>query len=116
MNIQNQSFNPSVGTVRAYWPKTEIVREDDLADHVYEVVSGTICTCKMLREGRRQISGFYFAGDIFGLESAKKHSVTAEAITSAKVRIFEKRALAALAVQSRSWRSTAGADIPRAYS
>jgi CRP-like cAMP-binding protein len=51
----------------------------------------------MLREGRRQISGFYFTGDIVGLESAKKHSVAVEAITNAKVRIFKKRALTTLA-------------------
>jgi CRP/FNR family nitrogen fixation transcriptional regulator len=51
----------------------------------------------MLSEGRRQIAGFYFAGDIFGMESARKHSVTAEAITHAQVRIFKKRALTALA-------------------
>ena len=51
----------------------------------------------MLREGRRQIAGFYFAGDIFGLESTEKHSVAAEAITKAKIRIFKKRALAELA-------------------
>jgi CRP/FNR family nitrogen fixation transcriptional regulator len=64
---------------------------------VYEVVSGTVCTCKMLREGRRQIAGFYFAGDIVGLESVKEHNVAVEAITNAKVRIFKKPALAALA-------------------
>jgi CRP/FNR family nitrogen fixation transcriptional regulator len=51
----------------------------------------------MLRAGRRQIAGFYFAGDILGLESAKKHSVTVEAITNAQVRIFKKRALTTLA-------------------
>jgi CRP-like cAMP-binding protein len=50
----------------------------------------------MLREGRRQIAGFYFAGDICGLESKKNHSVAVEAITNAKVRIFKKRALTAL--------------------
>ena len=100
MSPQTQSFNPSmqrVGIVRSYARKSEIVREDDPADHVYEVVSGTVCTCKMLSEGRRQIAGFYFAGDIFGMESARKHSVTAEAITHAQVRIFKKRALTALA-------------------
>ena len=99
MNIQTQSFNSSiqpVGIVRSYPRKWEIVREDDPTDHVYEVVSGTVCTCKMLREGRRQIAGFYFAGDIFGLESAKIHSIAAEAITNAKVRIYKKRTLAAL--------------------
>src|SRR6516225_3564015 len=51
----------------------------------------------MLREGRRQIAGFYFAEDVFGLESVKKHSVAVEAITNSQVRIFKKRALTALA-------------------
>src|SRR5262249_30553369 len=103
MNIQTQSFNSSVqpvGIVRSYPRKWEIVREDDPIDHVYEVVSGTVCTCKMLREGRRQIAGFHFAGDVFGLESAQHHSVAAQAITNAKVRIFNKRALRALASSS----------------
>jgi CRP/FNR family nitrogen fixation transcriptional regulator len=86
-----------IGVVRSYPRKSQIIREDDPADHVYEVVSGTVCASKMLREGRRQIAGFYFAGDLFGLESVKHHSVAAEAITNAKVRVFKKRALTALA-------------------
>jgi CRP/FNR family nitrogen fixation transcriptional regulator len=55
----------------------------------------------MLREGRRQISGFYFAGDIFGLESAKKYSVAAQAITNVVVRVIKKQALTALASSNR---------------
>src|SRR5499427_8279654 len=87
-----------IGIVRSYPRKSQIIREDDPADHVYEVISGTLCTCKVLREGRRrQIAGFYFPGDICGLESAKKHGVTVEAITNAKVRVFKKRALTTLA-------------------
>jgi CRP/FNR family nitrogen fixation transcriptional regulator len=54
----------------------------------------------MLRDGRRQIAGFYFAGDVFGLESSKS-GVAAEAITNAKVRIFKKRALNELASANR---------------
>jgi CRP/FNR family nitrogen fixation transcriptional regulator len=100
MSIQTQSFNPSIqlgGIVRSYPRKGQIIREDDSADHVYEVVSGTVCTCKMLRGGRRQIAGFYFAGDIFGLESTNKQTVAAEATTNAKVRIFKKRTFTELA-------------------
>ena len=89
-----------IGVVRSYPRKSQIIREDDPADYVYEVVSGTVCTCKVLREGRRQIAGFYFSGDIIGLESAKKHSVTVEAITNVQVRIFKKRALTALALSN----------------
>jgi CRP-like cAMP-binding protein len=97
-------LNPAiqhVGIVRSYAREREIVHENDPANCVYEVISGTVCTCKMLRKGRRQISGFYFPGDIFGLESAEKHNVAAQAITNAEVRIFEKRALIALASSNR---------------
>jgi CRP/FNR family transcriptional regulator, nitrogen fixation regulation protein len=100
MSIQAQSHSPSfenIGVVRSYARKSEIVREGDPADHLYEVVSSTVCTCKMLREGRRQIAGFYFAGELVGLESTSKHTVGAQAITNAKVRIIKKRALNALA-------------------
>jgi CRP/FNR family nitrogen fixation transcriptional regulator len=92
-------LNPSiqhVGIVRSYARKREIVHEDDAANCVYEVISGTVCTCKMLREGRRQISGFYFPGDVFGLESAEKHNIAAQAITNAEVRVIKKQALTAL--------------------
>jgi CRP/FNR family nitrogen fixation transcriptional regulator len=95
------SSNQRIGVVRSYPRKSQIVREDDAADHVYEVVKGIVCGCKMLREGRRQIAGFYFAGDIFGLESAKKHSVAVEAITDSKVRVIKKQALTALASSDR---------------
>jgi len=46
----------------------------------------------MLRQGRRQIAGFYFAGNICGLESANKHSVTVEAITNSRFG-FSKKSL-----------------------
>ena len=48
-------------------------------------------------KGRRQITGFYFAGELVGLESTSKHAVGAQAITDAKVRIIKKPALNALA-------------------
>ena len=85
-----------VGIVRSYARKSQIVRENDLAEHIYEVISGTVCTWKMSSDGRRQIAGFYFAGDVFGLENAKNHSLTAQAITAVKVRVVKKQVLNAL--------------------
>jgi len=82
-----------IGVVRSYPRKSHIIHEDDPADRVYEVVSGTVCTFKMLGEGRRQIAGFYFAGNIFGLESVKQHNVAAQAITNSKVWIFKKTSI-----------------------
>jgi CRP/FNR family transcriptional regulator, nitrogen fixation regulation protein len=85
-----------VGVVRSYASKSEIIHENDPADRVYEVISGAVCTSRTLREGRRQIAGFYFSGDVFGLESAEKQVLTAEAITSTTVRVVKKSALKAL--------------------
>ena len=104
MSIQTQAFNSPiqrVGIVRPYARKSEIVQEDDPANCVYEIISGAVCTCKTLREGRRQITGFYFPGDAFGLESAEKHNVDAQAITNAEVRVIKKQALTALAASNR---------------
>ena len=49
----------------------------------------------MLERGRRQIAGFYFGGDLFGLERGS-HTLAAQAITDAKVRSVKKQALTAL--------------------
>jgi CRP/FNR family nitrogen fixation transcriptional regulator len=87
---------PGVGIVKSYARKSQIVRENDLAEHIYEVISGTVCTWRMSSDGHRQIAGFYFAGDVFGLENTKNHSLTAQAITAVKVRVFKKQVLNAL--------------------
>jgi CRP/FNR family transcriptional regulator, nitrogen fixation regulation protein len=93
--LGTQSIFQKTGVVRSYHRKSEIVSEDDAADHVHEVISGTICTCRMLERGRRQIAGFYFGGDLFGLERGS-HTLAAQAITDAKVRSVKKQALTAL--------------------
>jgi len=85
-----------VGVVRSYASKSEIIHENDPADRVYEVISGAVCTSRTLREGRRQIAGFYFSDDVFGLESTEKQVLTAEAITNTTVRVVKKPALNAL--------------------
>jgi CRP/FNR family transcriptional regulator, nitrogen fixation regulation protein len=100
MTIEAQPLSQIVrriGVVKSYARKSDIFREGDPANHVCEVISGTVCTCKMFREGRRQIAGFYFAGDVFGLEAAGKHVLAAQAITDAKVRLVKKQELSALA-------------------
>jgi CRP/FNR family transcriptional regulator, nitrogen fixation regulation protein len=99
MSIQAEPLDPSfqrLGVVKSYASKNEIIGEDDPADRICEVISGAVCTYRMLKEGRRQIGGFYFTRDIFGLEAAEKHVLGAEAITNTKVRITKKQALNAL--------------------
>ena len=69
-----------LGTLMLYARNTEIYGDKEQAAYIYQVVSGAVRTHKMLNDGRRQIGGFYFPGDIFGLEFDEHHEFSAEAI------------------------------------
>ena len=75
----------------------EIYGEGEPIEYVYEVVHGAVRTVKVLTDGRRTIGGFYFGGDIFGLDEGGQHSLTAEAIVDSAVRVIKRRALVRLA-------------------
>jgi CRP/FNR family transcriptional regulator, nitrogen fixation regulation protein len=84
-----------IGVCMPYEVKALIFQEHDPADRVYKVLSGSVCTCKDLSDGRRQIVAFYLPGDFFGFECADQHTLSAEAVSNAKVLVIKKSALAA---------------------
>jgi CRP-like cAMP-binding protein len=86
-----------MGAALSYKRNTEIFGEDEPADYVYRVVSGSVRTYKILSDGRRQICGFYLPGDCFGLQFSEEHTFSAEAITDTKVLVVKRSALTALA-------------------
>ncbi|MGA2815082.1 MAG: helix-turn-helix domain-containing protein [Xanthobacteraceae bacterium] len=86
-----------MGAVMSFPRNTEIFGENEPADYVYRVVSGSVRTYKILNDGRRQVAGFYLPGDTFGLQFADEHTFSAEAITDAKVLVVKRSALTALA-------------------
>lgn len=57
-----------------------LVAEGDAAAHVFNVTSGSLRVFKMLSDGRRQITGFLFAGDILGLATGDTYAFSAEAL------------------------------------
>tara|TARA_R110002012_G_scaffold265298_2_gene448696 strand:- start:71 stop:772 length:702 start_codon:yes stop_codon:yes gene_type:complete len=57
-----------------------IFHEAEDADYVFNVTSGSVKLYKLLGDGRRQITGFLFAGDFLGLALNSTYSYTAEAI------------------------------------
>jgi CRP/FNR family nitrogen fixation transcriptional regulator len=77
----------------------EIFGEGETADYVYQVVSGAVRTYRILRDGRRQIDEFHFAGDYFGLELGEAHRVTGEAMTDTTIRMIRRGALSDLAAR-----------------
>lgn len=88
-----------MGAVMTYPRNSEIFGENEPADYLYKVVSGSVRTSKILSDGRRQIGDFYLPGDIFGLEFADTHALSAEAVTNAKVLVIKRSALNALAAR-----------------
>jgi len=95
-NALSQSMQ-LMGAMMAYPRNSEIFGENEPADYLYKVVSGSVRTYKILNDGRRQIGGFYLPGDVFGLEFADEHSLSAEAITDTKVIVVKRSAINALA-------------------
>ena len=57
-----------------------IFGEGDAASHVYTLINGCVRLCRHVADGRRHISDFMFAGDIFGLGERSAHAVAAEAV------------------------------------
>jgi CRP/FNR family transcriptional regulator, nitrogen fixation regulation protein len=90
-----------MGAVMTYPRNGEIFGEKEPAEYLYKVVSGSVRTYKILGDGRRQVGGFYLPGDIFGLEFADEHALSAEAISDAKVLVVKRSALNTLAGRDR---------------
>ena len=73
-----------------------LVREGDRADHLFNITSGSVRVYKLMPDGRRQITGFLFAGDFVGLATGQEYAFSAEAIEEAtlcRFRSSEYRAL-----------------------
>jgi CRP/FNR family nitrogen fixation transcriptional regulator len=86
-----------MGAPMSFPRNAEIYGENEPADYLYKVISGTVRTYKILSDGRRQIGAFYLPGDVFGLEMDDEHHFSAEAISDAKVLVIKRSALVALA-------------------
>lgn len=61
-------------------PGEALVREGEKADALFNITSGSVRVYRLLPDGRRQITGFLFAGDFLGLVAGASHGVSAEAI------------------------------------
>ncbi len=84
------SFAPSedyrsldeVGTTVTFARNETIFNEGDSAKYAYKLVSGAVRLCKLLADGRRQITDFYLDGEMFGFLDLDSYDFSAEAITN----------------------------------
>lgn len=74
----------------------QLFEEHEPSEYVYNLASGAMRLCKLLADGRRQITGFALPGDFLGLATRGKYSYTAEAIGDVTVCRFKRAELMAL--------------------
>lgn len=67
-----------------------LIRQGDPAVHVFNITSGSVRVFKLLADGRRQITGFLFAGDFVGLATGQDYAFSAEAVEAATLCRFRK--------------------------
>jgi CRP/FNR family transcriptional regulator len=67
------------------------VNEGETATHFFNLTEGTVKVYKLLPDGRRQITGFLFAGDLLGLAANDSYTYSAEALTPVTVCRFPRR-------------------------
>lgn len=67
--------------------------EGDAPSHVYLVETGAIALYRMLADGRRQVVGFAYPGDIVGLGADQEYRMNAQAVKPSRVRCFSAAVL-----------------------
>ena len=89
-----------VGIPMTFARNAEICGEAEPSGRIYMVVSGVVRICKLLPDGRRQISAFHMPGDLFGFEPDEIRHFSAEAVVQTKVVAFKWQSLIAAGVRS----------------
>ena len=90
---------------RALKTSEALFRQDDVADQVFNVTSGSIRLYRLSADGRRQILGFMFAGGFLGLSRDSHWLYTAEAMEPTTVCRFRRSAFETLLAERRELES-----------
>lgn len=78
MLVSRDAAVTKIDTCRVTLAKDDVVfSQGGDAEHWYEIVSGAVRTCRFLVDGHRQLTGFFFNGDVFGLDTPR-YLTTAE--------------------------------------
>lgn len=85
-----------MGSRRSFARGAEIFGQDEPVEYVYRLIEGAVMTFRLLNDGRRQVSGFHFPGDILGLEAGTSHRFSAEAIGKTTVVAVKRSVLTAI--------------------
>jgi CRP-like cAMP-binding protein len=72
--------------MRGVEAKEHVFAEGDSRSHLYRVETGAICLYKVLPDGRRQVLGFAYPGDLIGLGLLGEYQFNAQATKASRLR------------------------------
>lgn len=81
-----------VSSAQIHTAKHTIFFEGDSAENVFEIVEGVVKLYKMTFDGRCQVTGFLYPGQLFGLGHKGCYVQSAEALTPVELRRYPKAA------------------------
>src|SRR6516165_9947668 len=73
-------------SLRRVEAKGFLFTEGDPISHVYRIETGAIALVRVLTDGRRQVMGFAYPGDLIGLGVGDEHAMNAQALKPTRVR------------------------------
>jgi CRP/FNR family nitrogen fixation transcriptional regulator len=76
--------------VTCFSAEEEIYAQGEKAGSLYQLEFGVVRIFRLLADGRRQISAFHLAGEIFGFEADTHHHFFAEAVCASGIRVFRE--------------------------
>lgn len=85
----------AIGVRMAFAKDEEIYGQGEATDFVYRLLRGTVRTSHFMADGRRPVGDFYYAGELFGLETRPEHGLAAEALSDCLVLVASRKALVA---------------------
>ena len=86
-------------SLRRIEAKEFVFAEGDPATHLYQVETGAVALYKVLCDGRRQVLGFAYPGDLIGLGAQGEHVINAQATKPTRLRCLPLSALSQIAGQ-----------------
>lgn len=80
-------------SLRRVEAKELLFAEGDAVSYLYRVETGAIALYKLLVDGRRQIMGFAYPGDLIGLGIEREHVMNAQAVKPTRLRCLPAASL-----------------------
>lgn len=83
----------ALATLRRIEAKEFVFIEGDPTTHIFRVETGAVALFKVLADGRRQVVGFAYPGDLIGLGAQGEHVMNAQAVKPTRLRCLGMTAL-----------------------